>query len=90
MSDCNRCGECCRWVAIFITGEPDPATLEWMTARGIRIEGSYMLIPSVCHHLQRHWDGNAWSWACNIEDRKPYYCRVYPGEGVWKPKGCSL
>lgn len=85
--ECNRCGECCRWVAIFIEGEPDPATLEWMTARGIEIKGNFMLIPSVCPALGISDEG---VYGCCIEDHKPHYCRIYPAAGVWKPEGCSL
>ena len=89
---CRRCGECCKYIAIGIGDiELMPAEVKhWALTRGCKIEGHFLVIPSVCPHL--HVDEVTCEAECDLHgtDKKPLVCRTYPLPGVWLPEGCGF
>ena len=89
MSDCKRCGECCR-VIVFGMAYGGADWNEYYYARGCRlVQGVGLVVPSICPHLQQHGDG----FACDIYDTRPELCRIKPddpkGLKFLKPPGCT-
>ena len=51
MSECSRCGECCKYIARHIKGL-DIEYISYLLQHGVEIEGEWALIPHVCQHLK--------------------------------------
>lgn len=86
---CNRCGECCKYVAIKILGQDgfpvqdDDDFLDWVSCRGlVYTKDGWLVIPTECPQLLDN--------KCLINHRKPIYCKRYPIGDTWKPKECNL
>lgn len=98
MTVCNRCGKCCRIVAIRITNPGGTGVVEdsdfgdWISARGlVYTEDGWLLIPSTCLRLVEvpQSDGSS-IYECTVHHNKPLYCQRYPVPGDWKPFGCAF
>lgn len=99
LTDCQRCGECCKYVAIRVLGpngrEIDEVTdndfLEWVSARGLKYEKGWLIIPSVCPRLiyPPHLDGQKVKAICAVQSHKPVYCSTYPSSVTWLPGVCA-
>lgn len=95
---CNRCGDCCRYIAVPVQGQMSKEDKDWLRTRGCRIERGkgdlvWLVIPSVCPHLVdiNPDTGEDLAWAyCDIYDDRPDNCKHYPNEFDWKPRGCTL
>lgn len=98
LTDCQRCGECCRFVAIRILGPggreinevSDKDFMEWVSARGLKYEDGWLVIPSVCPRLiyPPHLDGEKVKAVCAVHRNKPLYCATYPAGETWIPGSC--
>ena len=100
MTACNRCGKCCKFVAIRITNPggtgivEDPDFNDWVSARGlVYTEDGWLLIPSTCPRLvyvPGDIESDMGHYECTVHYNKPLYCQRYPVPGDWKPFGCTL
>lgn len=88
---CNRCGECCK-IMILKTKARTSVMQEYFKARGFYVEGETATL--VFDHRCPHLTSNN---LCDINDRKPIACRVFPYDqpmnGIVKkdllPEGCA-
>jgi len=86
MTECNRCGKCCKYIAVKLAGKIPDDTVYMMEVRGrlVRYEGvMWWVVRSRCPHLSM--DGS-----CSIYETRPKDCRIYPAPGDWRPEGCTL
>ena len=98
--ECQRCGECCKYVAIRILGPnewevteiTDKDFTDWVSARGLKYENGWLIIPSVCPHLiyPPHLDGQKVKAVCAVHRDKPMYCATYPAGETWLPGTCAF
>jgi hypothetical protein len=51
VTECRRCGECCRWLASKCVGFA-PEVIDYLTKRGCKVDDGYVLIPHRCQHLR--------------------------------------
>jgi hypothetical protein len=68
---CKQCGECCRYLALYVGGL-ERRQISYLTSRGVPREGDFFLIPHTCIHLVEN--------QCNINDEKPHVCRQFKGQ----------
>jgi Fe-S-cluster containining protein len=77
MGECSRCGDCCRFFAVFRGREVLPPELrQFLVARGIGIFPHMYVVPSVCPHLVDSIDGET---RCDIWETRPAICREFKG-----------
>ena len=88
IKECNRCGECCKYIAVRLANRPPRKTEYMMEVRAGRELVSYkgslwwvLFCPCPC--LTPEGD-------CAIYDERPEDCRRYPAKGDWRPEGCTL
>jgi len=96
MTECSRCGECCRILLI-------PVKLcskhhqHYLRTHGLKEEQGFFLIPHDCQHLVKiegpfKWDEDAGivdtleRYECNIHDSptRPANCRIWTGQKTIK------
>ena len=75
MTDCQRCGDCCRFVVVVTGKITNDDLLAYFKAHGIQVRAKSVLIPSVCQHLQWWNDRGSQSTECDIYDTRPELCR---------------
>lgn len=85
--NCNRCGSCCKTLAIptkMFTKE----ILAFYVLRGLEIDGDWVLFPQKCQYFE---EPNI----CLIHCSKPRVCREFHGQKkmsgrvmIYVPKGC--
>ena len=88
MTECNKCGECCKSLQFTIPGlENDRLRREYFKARGIKIiEGNKVLIPHRCPLLTADNKCEVWG-----TPRQPIHCKRYRGQsGYHMPEGCAF
>lgn len=105
MTDCNRCGECCKYVVFGLVSRSTKDEAEYFRAHGFIEEQGLWLIPFQCPHLKqagiRHVIKNYTNtmeiyYFCDIHETKPRYCKDFDGRRYrnhtlsWVPKGCSM
>jgi Fe-S-cluster containining protein len=85
MTECQRCGDCCRFVTV-VTGPITNVDLrDYFIAHGFVVRAKSVVIPSVCQHL-KPCPGFELSgilahphprvrWYCDIYDHRPEICR---------------
>ena len=81
MTDCLKCGKCCRFVALPFGGKITPDVVRWHNAHGIKVVqkeelGMFhgkVLIPLECKHFK---DGR-----CGIYEERPQVCRDFESGG---------
>lgn len=90
---CVQCGECCKILPMLRRGLRSD-TVEWLLARGGKVEGKFILLPQVCQHLKLVMaeDGDMF-YICAVHDtpEQPKICKAYHGQkGRWYiPPGCG-
>jgi Fe-S-cluster containining protein len=88
MTDCKRCGECCRYV-VFGAAYGGADWNEYYFRRGCKIiEGVGLMVPSICPHLKKHGD----RFECDIYDSRPVLCRTEKRKSnlrFYKHPGCT-
>lgn len=84
MTECKKCGECCRTISFVVKDvHKDKDKMEYLLARGIEVEGDNVIVPHVCQHLKDN--------LCSIQDTKPKICKIYAGQAGYNiPKGCAF
>lgn len=84
MTECNKCGECCKYLTFTIKNvKRNPLLLDYYKKHGCRIEGEMIVVPSRCQHLD---ENNL----CKIYPDRPSLCKVFKGQsfGHYVPKEC--
>ena len=78
MKDCERCGDCCRFVTVIVP-EITPEMADYFTTHGFTIDGDRVKIPSECQHLRRDIEPTTRRaskfFYCNIYYNRPEICR---------------
>ena len=99
MSDCKRCGQCCRVIPL-LTKMMSKEYLDYLRTRGLKEDQGFILIPHDCQHLYLHsmLTGSA-SYACDIHSYpdRPRICQLYHGQKkgahgalFYVPPGCAF
>lgn len=90
MSECSRCGECCRWMVIGKRGHGlSKDAIEYLEARADKEVKGIFLIDSPCKYQNGDFD-------CLIYGSRPKLCRVfkgkpnYGGQLFYVPEICSM
>lgn len=90
MSECARCGECCKWMVIAPMKGLSIASRLYLKARVTKIENGYALLYAPCSHLKYEWQGKECPAEmmgveegvlakCDIHENRPGICRLYHG-----------
>ena len=66
MSECIRCGRCCRVVAMKAVNM-SPEVIDYLIKRGCSVDDGYILLPHRCQHLRLDEKGSTYI----IEDTAP-------------------
>ena len=53
MTECARCGECCKVLPMSLSGMP-AGYRKYLLQRGLKEDQGFILIPHVCQHLSHH------------------------------------
>jgi len=87
MTECKRCGKCCKFVAIPI-GIDDihrDDYSSWLAYHDAFLEDyaglTWVVIPSNCTFLEAN--------RCQIYQTRPILCQFYPRPSAWVPPGCA-
>ena len=104
MKECQRCGECCQWLAAKSVGM-SPETMDYLVKRGLTVDDGYVLIPHKCQHLKLDMAKSVFKvdlendsriletpkYYCDIhyKDEYPVLCKRFHGHGrYYIPHGC--
>ena len=95
--DCDRCGECCRYLPLLIS-RLDPPYLNYLRCRGLKEEQGFILIPHDCQHLGFKTDGRTKKYFCDIHESpdRPAICQKFHGQKrignamIYIPPGCTM
>ena len=73
MTDCKKCGDCCRFITLPLGWRPDQFIIEWLLARGTKPRVNkqnkllYVEVSYPCPHLKDN--------ECEIYEKRPMVCR---------------
>lgn len=104
MSDCSRCGECCRWFVVSQKRGLTPWQLAYLRERCDRETDQYFLLDSPCKHLFHHLIGSVVNGervreeysTCDIYESRPQVCKDYKGKRYtngqmyYIPESCNM
>jgi hypothetical protein len=88
MTECARCGRCCRVIPL-LTKMMSKEYLDYLRTRGLKEDQGFILIPHDCQHLV---EIGVWGGICNTDKVGPYTpetrCDIhsYPD----RPRTCQI
>ena len=87
MSECSKCGSCCRWIEVKIRNLcQDQDRKDYLLTHGCKVKRHSVVIPTVCKHLKDN--------LCDLHDTelKPRMCRDFKGQskGYYVPPECTM
>lgn len=100
MSDCKRCGQCCRVIPL-LTRAMSKEYLDYLRTRGLKEDQGFILIPHDCQHLSYYPDpsGTQPHHSCDIHNSpdRPRICQIFKGQKkgthgtrFYVPPGCAF
>ena len=95
---CSRCGECCRWLPVAVIRQCKPHQIQYLRARGLRVEDGYFLADAPCRHLREEEPdgGGEGRYLCAIYETRPASCRDFCGKTLsggkryYVPASCAM
>jgi len=73
MSECKRCGNCCKSVSLKINANFSDDVLRWLSFHNLKTDGKWLYIPLKCKFYKE-------GYGCTIYRIRPDVCKNYSCE----------